>query len=143
MVAEKDWDKAVGAAEDVRRIFESVPAMLVGLKGADHEFVGANAAFRDLRPESEFIGLCVREVYPELESQQIFQMLDRVYQTGESHTGNEWRIQADFDGSGSRNGSSTFSSRRGAPRTARSKASRYSWTTSPTGCRHAWPPRHA
>ena len=35
MVAEKDWDKTVGAADAVRRVFENVPAMLVGYRAAD------------------------------------------------------------------------------------------------------------
>ncbi len=51
MVAEKDWDKTVGAADDVRRIFESVPAMLVGLEGPDHRFVAVNAAYRALQSD--------------------------------------------------------------------------------------------
>jgi anti-anti-sigma factor len=100
MVAEKDWDKIVGAAEDVRRIFENAPAMMIGLEGPDHRFVAANAAARALSPNVYPIGLPAREVYPELESQQIYQMLDRVYQTGERQSGTEWRLQADFDGSG-------------------------------------------
>src|ERR1700742_1609441 len=100
MVAEKDWDEAVGAAEDVRRIFESVPAALIGLEGPDHRFSAVNAAYRPLSPTSDPIGMLAREVYPELGSQQIFEMLDRVYQTGDSQTGAEWRLQADYDGSG-------------------------------------------
>ncbi len=72
MVAEEDWDKTVGAAEDVRRIFENVPAMLVGLEGPDHRFVAVNAAYRAISPTSAPIGLPAREVYPELESQQIY-----------------------------------------------------------------------
>jgi serine phosphatase RsbU (regulator of sigma subunit)/anti-sigma regulatory factor (Ser/Thr protein kinase)/anti-anti-sigma regulatory factor len=100
MVAEKDWDKAVGAAEDVRRIFESVPSALIGMEGPDHRFVAVNAAYRPLSPKSDPIGLLAREVYPELGSQQIFEMLDRVYQTGDSQTGAEWRLQADYDGTG-------------------------------------------
>ncbi len=100
MVAEKDWDKIVGTADDVRRIFENVPAMMIGLEGPDHRFVAANAAARALSPNVHPIGLPAREVYPELESQQIYQMLDRVYQTGERQSGTEWRLQADFDGSG-------------------------------------------
>ncbi|MGB8386375.1 SpoIIE family protein phosphatase [Mycobacterium sp.] len=100
MVAEKDWDKTVGAAGDVRRIFENVPAMLVGLGGPDHRFIAVNAAYRALRPTFNPIGLPAREVYPELESQQIYQMFDQVYQTGEPQLGAEWRLQADLDGSG-------------------------------------------
>jgi serine phosphatase RsbU (regulator of sigma subunit)/anti-sigma regulatory factor (Ser/Thr protein kinase)/anti-anti-sigma regulatory factor len=100
MVAEKDWDKAVGAADDVRRIFENVPAMLIGLEGPDHRFVAVNAAYRALNPAFEPVGMRAHDVYPVLESQQIFQMLDRVYHTGERQTGVEWRLQADFGGAG-------------------------------------------
>ena len=100
MVAEKDWDNTVGAADEVRRIFETVPAMLVGLDGPDHRFVAVNAAYRAFNPTGNPVGKLAREVFPELESQQIFQMLDRVYQTGEPQSGAEWRLQADYDGSG-------------------------------------------
>src|ERR1700758_1414611 len=100
MVAEKDWDKIVGAADDVRRIFENVPAMLVGLEGPDHRFVAVNAAYRSFNPTGNPVGKLAREVFPELESQQIYQMFDRVYATGEPQTGSEWRLQADYDGSG-------------------------------------------
>ncbi|OSC41562.1 SpoIIE family protein phosphatase [Mycobacterium decipiens] len=100
MAAEMDWDKTVGAAEDVRRIFENVPAMMVGLEGPDHRFVAVNAAFRTFNPMLHTVGQPAREVYPELESQQIYEMFDRVYQTGEPQSGSEWRLQADYDGSG-------------------------------------------
>lgn len=33
MAAERNWDKTVGAADDVRRVFDNVPALLVGLEG--------------------------------------------------------------------------------------------------------------
>jgi hypothetical protein len=78
MVAENDWDRTVGAADDVRRVFDNVPALLVGLEGPDHRFVAVNAAYRTLGPPIDPIGLLAREVYPELESQQIFQMFDQV-----------------------------------------------------------------
>lgn len=100
MVAERAWDKSVGAAEDVRRVFENVPALLVGLEGPEHRFIAVNAAYRALSPAIDPIGLLAREVYPELESQKIFQMFDRVYQTGEPQSGAEWRVQADFGGLG-------------------------------------------
>ena len=100
MVAEKDWDKTVGAADDVRRIFENLPAMLVGFEGPDHRFVAVNAAYRAYSPVFDPVGMLAREVYPELESQQIYQMFDWVYQTGEPQSGTEWRLQVDYDGSG-------------------------------------------
>lgn len=71
MAAEMDWDKTVGAAEDVRRIFEHIPAILVGLEGPDHRFVAVNAAYRGFSPLLDTVGQPAREVYPELEGQQI------------------------------------------------------------------------
>ncbi|MEB3981026.1 SpoIIE family protein phosphatase [Mycobacterium sp. 663a-19] len=100
MVAEKDWDTTVGAAEDVRRVFENVPALLVGLQGPDHRFVAVNAAYRAFNPTGNPVGKLAREVFPELEGQQVYQMFDRVYQTGEPQSGSEWRLQTDYDGSG-------------------------------------------
>lgn len=100
MAAEMDWDKSVGTAEDVRRIFENIPAMMVGLEGPEHRFVAVNAAFRTFSPLLEAVGKTAKEVYPELESQQIYQMFDRVYQTGEPQSGSEWRLQADYEGAG-------------------------------------------
>jgi anti-anti-sigma factor len=100
MAAEIDWDKTVGTAEDVRRIFENVPAPLVGLEGPDHRFIAVNAAYRAFNSTFTTVGLTAREVFPELESQQIYEMFDRVYRTGEPQGGTEWRLQADYDGSG-------------------------------------------
>lgn len=100
MAAQMDWDKVVGTSDDVRRTFENVPTMLVGLQGPEHRFVAVNAAFRTFNPVQDTVGKTAKEVYPELESQQIYDMFDRVYQTGEPQTGSEWRLQADYDGSG-------------------------------------------
>lgn len=102
MVAEQDWDKTVGTADDARRTFENVPAMLIGFDGPDHRFIAVNAGYRALTPTGSPVGRFAREVFPELESQQIFGMLDRVYQTGEPQSGAEWRMQVDLDGSGIR-----------------------------------------
>jgi anti-anti-sigma factor len=100
MAAEMDWDETVGKAEDVRRIFESVPALVVGLEGPEHRFIAVNAAYRAFNPTFNAVGLTAREVFPELESQQIYHMFDRVYETGERQVGAEWRLQVDADGSG-------------------------------------------
>ncbi|MGH3970564.1 MAG: hypothetical protein ACRDTV_21200 [Mycobacterium sp.] len=46
MPAEMDWDDTVGTADDVRRVFESLPIILVGFDGPDHRYVAANEANR-------------------------------------------------------------------------------------------------
>lgn len=100
MSAEEDWDNTVGAADDVRRTFENIPTMVIGLDGPEHRFIAVNAAFRAFNPLLNIVGKTAKEVYPELESQQIYDMFDRVYQTGEPQTGDEWRLQVDLQGSG-------------------------------------------
>lgn len=129
MAAEMDWDKTVGKAEDVRRIFENVPAMMVGLEGPDHRFIAVNAAYRAFNPTLPTVGLTARKVFPELEAQQVYEMFDRVYQTGEPQSGAEWRLQTDYDGSGIQERISTFSSHRAAARTGQSRGCSSSSTT--------------
>jgi anti-anti-sigma factor len=100
MGAEMDWDETVGKAEDVRRIFENIPAMTVGFEGPDHRLIAVNAAYRAFNPTFSSVGVTAREVFPELEAQQVYEMFDRVYETGESQSGAEWRLQTDYDGTG-------------------------------------------
>jgi len=138
-----DWNKTVGAADDVRRVFENAPNMMVGLQGPDHRFVAANAAYRAFNPTFTTVGLPAHEVYPELVSQFIFDMFDRVYHTGgaairkksggcmPTSTAQEFRSD-----------SSTSWSRRAARRTVRSRGCRSSSTTSRPRCGEAaGPPR--
>lgn len=100
MPAEMDWDRTVGTADDVRRVFDSVPTMLVGFEGDEHRYIAANAAYRALFPRVTTVGEPLLKVAPEIEGQFIHEMLDRVYQTGEPQSANEWRVQVDIDGSG-------------------------------------------
>lgn len=125
MAAEMDWDETVGKAEDVRRIFEHVPALIVGLEGPEHRFIAVNAAYRAFNSTFNAVGLTAREVFPELESQQIYHMFDRVYGTGEPQTGAEWRLHVDAPARPCRpllNGAprSSACSRRETPRMTRS-----------------------
>ncbi len=100
MPAEMDWDSMVGTADDVRRVFDSVPTILVGFEGDEHRYIAANAAYRALFPRVTAVGEPLLKIAPELHGQFIHEMLDRVYQTGEPQSANEWRVQLDIDGSG-------------------------------------------
>ncbi len=92
--------RRVGDADVVRGIFDEMPMLLVGFDGPEHTFVAANAAYRALLGRSDFIGRRLRDLMPEIEGQQIAEMLDRVYATGEEQTAREWRIQLDRDRTG-------------------------------------------
>lgn len=84
----------VGEAAVVRAVFDRIPLMVVGLRGPDHRYVAANAAYREyLDGRPDLLGRPVREVLPEFEGQRVLEMLDRVYRTGEPESGWEWRVQ--------------------------------------------------
>ncbi len=50
MAAEMDWNQAVGAAEDARRIFRHIPAIPWLLRGLTIIFVAVNAAIAGYSP---------------------------------------------------------------------------------------------
>jgi serine phosphatase RsbU (regulator of sigma subunit)/anti-sigma regulatory factor (Ser/Thr protein kinase)/anti-anti-sigma regulatory factor len=87
--------RLAGDADAVRDAFEQMPVVLLALAGPDHRIVAANAAYRAFTGRSDAIGMPYREAFPEIEGQQVYELLDRVYATGEPETGKEWRAQID------------------------------------------------
>jgi PAS domain S-box-containing protein len=92
--------RVAGDADTVRDAFEQMPVVLLALAGPDHRIVAANAAYRAFTGRSDAIGMSYREAFPEIEGQQLYELLDRVYATGEMETGKEWRAQIDRDPGG-------------------------------------------
>lgn len=98
--AEDGPARRVGAAEVVRAAFDEMPVMLAAMEGPDHRFVAVNNAFRTFTGRDDVIGVPIREVFPEVVGQQMFEILDRVYATGRPETGRESRTQLDVAGTG-------------------------------------------
>jgi anti-anti-sigma factor len=94
-----DLDNTIGQADVVRRAFDSLPTFIVAFAGPEHHYVAANAATRTAFPAVR-LGVPARELFPEFENQNLIEILNRVYRTGEIQQGREWRFQFDFDGSG-------------------------------------------
>jgi PAS domain S-box-containing protein len=86
--------------ERQRRLFEQAPGFIAILQGPDHVFEFGNATYRRLFGERDFVGKTVRETFPELESQSFFDLLDRVYQTGERFVADRTPIRLDHAGTG-------------------------------------------
>ena len=70
-------------AERQRRMFEQAPGFITILHGPEHTFEFANATYRRLFGDRDFAGRTVREVFPELEGQGFYELLDKVFETGE------------------------------------------------------------
>jgi excisionase family DNA binding protein/PAS domain S-box-containing protein len=82
-------------------LFMQAPAIIVVLRGPDHIIDLANPlALQFIGTYRSLIGKPIREAIPELEGLGFHEMLDTVFQTGKSITGNEIPAQLDRTGAG-------------------------------------------
>lgn len=91
---EREMERAAARAEreTLERVFELAPSFLAVLRGPEHRFELANPAYYQLVGHRELIGRTVKEALPEVASQGFFELLDRVYATGEPFVGNELAV---------------------------------------------------
>lgn len=68
----------------LQSLFAQAPGLMAVLSGRDHVFELANAAYLTLVGEREVLGKSIRQAVPELEGQGFFELLDKVYETGEA-----------------------------------------------------------
>ncbi|HEY9738662.1 MAG TPA: PAS domain S-box protein, partial [Trichocoleus sp.] len=76
------------------------PASICIHRGADHVFEFANPSYIQLINGREVLGHPVREVFPDLEGQGFFELLDQVLATGEPFVGKEIAAEYDRHGNG-------------------------------------------
>ncbi len=74
------------AAERQRRTLQELPGFMAMLKEPGHIFEYVNDAYVAISGPRRFIGRGVREVFPELEGQGFYELLDRVAATGEPYS---------------------------------------------------------
>jgi len=84
----------------LRELFQQAPAIVAVLRGAGHTFELANARFLQLVGTRDMVGKPVREALPELAGQGFFELLDRVYSTGEPFVGQAVPARLDRRGDG-------------------------------------------
>ncbi|HUQ99077.1 MAG TPA: PAS domain-containing protein [Gemmatimonadaceae bacterium] len=91
--AEQETRAARAAAEAaegrLRAVFAQAPAFLAVLRGPDHIFEFTNDAYLQLIGHRNVIGMPVRKALPEVQGQGFFELLDKVYDSGEPFIGRE------------------------------------------------------
>ena len=97
-MAGEEIERRAGDAEVIRDAFESIPVLVAALEGPGHRIVAANRAYRAFACRPDFIGKTARQVFPDVAGQQLSELLDRVYASGQPVTAREWRIQLNPDG---------------------------------------------
>lgn len=60
--------------------------------GPELRVVAANAAYRYVAGRDDVIGRSLRELFPEMDRQLMIPVIERVYATGQTEIGQEWRV---------------------------------------------------
>ncbi len=76
-------------------VFQNAPVGVAILRGPGHAFEFANDAYLALVGNRKIEGLPVRQALPELEGQGIYELLDRVFTSGEVYIGRSVRLFVD------------------------------------------------
>lgn len=84
----------------LHNFFMQAPAACCILKSPEHIFEIANEGYLQIVGKRNIIGKTVREALPEVKGQGFFELLDNVYETGESFIGTEMLIHLNKDQKG-------------------------------------------
>jgi PAS domain S-box-containing protein len=86
--------------ERFRALFEQAPGIMAVLRGPEHVFELTNQSYLQLIGHRQVIGKTAREGLPEVAGQGFFELLDRVYSSGEPFVGHALpiRVQREPDG---------------------------------------------
>ncbi|SDF15809.1 two-component system, chemotaxis family, CheB/CheR fusion protein [Pricia antarctica] len=99
VAAQKIIDENKKRSEKERKLlhdfFTQAPAMLAILKGPEHEFEFANPVFVEFIGNRILIGKTPLEALPEIAGQNFMELLDTVYNTGETYTAKEMPVTMD------------------------------------------------
>ena len=74
-----------GERDKLQRLFEQAPGFMAMMRGPEHVFELCNQSYLRLSGRRDIVGRPVREVFPEVEGQGFFELLDQAYATGTPH----------------------------------------------------------
>jgi PAS domain S-box-containing protein len=96
VLVERERDHLLQEVELERRrlneAFQQSPSFLAVLRGPDHTFEFVNERYHQLVGRRDIVGKPVRAALPEIEGQGFFEILDRVYASGEPFRGDAVRL---------------------------------------------------
>ncbi len=74
--------RAASERERLLQAFEQAPGFIIAMRGPEHRVEFVNAAHRQVFSSDDWRGRKIREAFPELEGQGLFEVLDEVFATG-------------------------------------------------------------
>jgi PAS domain S-box-containing protein len=81
--------EAEKASLELESFFKQAPVAIALLEGPEHRFTLSNELYDKLIGVRSIIGRTVRDVFPDLEGQPFFEILDQVYSTGVAFTASD------------------------------------------------------
>jgi PAS domain S-box-containing protein len=81
--------------ERQRLALQQMPGFVALQSGPEHRYEYVNDAFVEIAGARNFLGRTLREVFPELAGQGFYELIDRVYATGESFASRAMPIKLD------------------------------------------------
>ncbi len=91
--AYQNYQRAESQRAMYQGLFMNAPALICVLRGPDHRYEFVNTAYQALFQSRQLVGLTVAEALPEVAAQGFIDLLDNVYNTGETFTGDEMPIE--------------------------------------------------
>ena len=89
----KRAEAALRASEALLRdVFEQAPVAVAVMSGPEHVYTAASPRYVESVGGRELIGLRLRDAFPELAGSPFFEIMDRVYRTGEPYAAAEQRV---------------------------------------------------
>ena len=86
--------------ERFRALFEQAPGIMAVLRGPEHVFELTNHSYMQLIGHRQIVGKSAREALPEVAGQGFFELLDRVYTTGEPFVGHALPLRVQVEPGG-------------------------------------------
>jgi PAS domain S-box-containing protein len=86
--------------ERFRTLFEQAPGIMAVLRGPEHVFELTNQSYLQLIGHRQIVGRPAREALPEVAGQGFFELLDRVYQSGEPFVGHALPLRVQLEPGG-------------------------------------------
>jgi len=91
--AYQNYQRAESQRATYQGLFMQAPALICILRGPAHRYEFVNTAYQALFQNRPLVGHTVAEALPEVADQGIVALLDNVYNTGETFTGNEMLVE--------------------------------------------------
>jgi signal transduction histidine kinase/CheY-like chemotaxis protein len=86
--------------ERFRALFAQAPGIMAVLRGPEHVFELTNQSYLQLIGHRQIVGKTAREALPEVVGQGFFELLDRVYSTGEPFVGHALPVRLQLEPNG-------------------------------------------